>query len=96
MTDLTSALPEYVVEAIREALPQIDKKIPGFAMHDAVLTGVETRTSSPIRFAERRLSKCECRWLYPAAKARDTPGHLFGRDRRDRSGRGAGIENDGG
>src|SRR5471032_2325622 len=49
LVDLTSALPEYVVEAIREALPQIDKKIPGFAMHDAVLTGVETRTSSPIR-----------------------------------------------
>ncbi|MFX5521469.1 FAD-dependent protein, partial [Acinetobacter baumannii] len=48
-TDLSTALPDYVIEAIREALPQLDKKIAGFALHDAVLTGVETRTSSPLR-----------------------------------------------
>ena len=47
--DLSTALPDYAIEAIREALPAFDKKIKGFAMHDAVLTGVETRTSSPIR-----------------------------------------------
>ena len=47
--DLSSALPDYAVDAIREALPAFDKKIKGFAMHDALLTGVETRTSSPIR-----------------------------------------------
>ncbi len=48
-TDLSTALPDYVIEAIREALPELDKKIKGFAMHDAVLAGVETRTSSPMR-----------------------------------------------
>lgn len=47
--DLTTCLPEYVVEAIREALPVFDRKIRGFAMPDALMTGVETRTSSPIR-----------------------------------------------
>ncbi len=47
--DLSASLPEYAITAIREALPAFDKQIAGFAMHDAVLTGVETRTSSPIR-----------------------------------------------
>ncbi|WP_124947176.1 NAD(P)/FAD-dependent oxidoreductase [Sulfurirhabdus autotrophica] len=47
--DLSTALPDFAIEAIREALPAFEKQIKGFAMHDAVLTGVETRTSSPIR-----------------------------------------------
>jgi uncharacterized protein len=47
--DLAACLPGFAVEAIREALTQFARDIPGFAMHDAVLTGVETRTSSPIR-----------------------------------------------
>ncbi len=46
---LTDCLPSFAVEAMREALRAFDRDIPGFAMHDAVLTGVETRTSSPIR-----------------------------------------------
>jgi uncharacterized protein len=46
--DLSSSLPDYAIEAIREAIPAFDKQLHGFAMHDAVLTGVETRTSSPI------------------------------------------------
>jgi uncharacterized FAD-dependent dehydrogenase len=49
LTDLASVLPDYAIEAIREALPAFDRQIKGFAMHDAVLTGVETRTSSPVR-----------------------------------------------
>ncbi|MEO1623364.1 MAG: FAD-dependent protein, partial [Cyanobacteria bacterium J06632_3] len=47
LCDLSESLPEYAIAAIREALPAFDKKIKGFAMPDAVLTGVETRTSSP-------------------------------------------------
>ena len=46
--DLAACLPGFAIEAIREALEQFARDIPGFAMHDAVLTGVETRTSSPI------------------------------------------------
>src|SRR5690606_2352207 len=46
---LDEALPRYAIDAIREALPAFDKQIRGFAMNDAVLTGVETRTSSPVR-----------------------------------------------
>ena len=47
--DLAACLPGFAIEAIREALQKFARDIPGFAMHDAVLTGVETRTSSPIR-----------------------------------------------
>jgi uncharacterized FAD-dependent dehydrogenase len=48
-TDLARCLPDFAVAAIREALPAFDRRIPGFARADAVMTGVETRTSSPVR-----------------------------------------------
>ena len=48
-TDLSLCLPDFAVAAIREALPAFDRQIRGFAMEDAVMTGVETRTSSPLR-----------------------------------------------
>ncbi|MBS0980165.1 NAD(P)/FAD-dependent oxidoreductase [Acetobacter thailandicus] len=48
-TDLSKCLPAFAVEALREALPLFDRKLKGFAMEDAVMTGVETRTSSPLR-----------------------------------------------
>jgi len=78
MTDLSSALPEYVIEAIREALPQIDKKIPGFAMHDAVLTGVETRTSSPIRVRRKDdYQSVNVDGLYPAGEGAGYAGGIY-------------------
>ena len=49
VADMAACLPGFAVEAIREAVGRFAREIPGFAMHDAVLTGVETRTSSPIR-----------------------------------------------
>lgn len=68
-TDLSTALPDYVIEAIREALPQMDKKIAGFAMHDAVLTGVETRTSSPLRIRRKDdFQSMNVDGLYPAGE----------------------------
>ncbi|MFA0440774.1 hypothetical protein BCU70_13720 [Vibrio sp. 10N.286.49.C2] len=48
LTDISKALPDFAIEAIREAIPAFDKKIKGFAGADGLLTGVETRTSSPI------------------------------------------------
>jgi len=48
-TDLSSCLPDYAIAAIREALPAFGRQIKGFDRFDAVLTGVETRTSSPVR-----------------------------------------------
>ena len=49
LVDLRAALPAYAITAMREALPAFAKKIRGFDMPDAVLTGVETRTSSPLK-----------------------------------------------
>ena len=51
--DLSACLPDYAIAAIREALPAFDRQIAGFAMDDALLTGVETRTSSPIRITRK-------------------------------------------
>lgn len=49
LTDLETSLPDYAVTALREAIPAFDKKLKGFALDDALLTGVETRTSAPLR-----------------------------------------------
>jgi uncharacterized FAD-dependent dehydrogenase len=50
-TDLSLCLPEFAVAAMREALPAFGRMLPGYDMADAVMTGVETRTSSPLRIA---------------------------------------------
>jgi uncharacterized protein len=77
-TDLSTALPDYVIEAIREALPEMDKKIAGFAMHDAVLTGVETRTSSPIRVRRRDdYQSMNVEGLYPAGEGAGYAGGIY-------------------
>lgn len=77
-TDLGTALPDYVIQAIREALPQIDKKIAGFAMHDAVLTGVETRTSSPIRIRRKdNYQSMNVEGLYPAGEGAGYAGGIY-------------------
>ncbi|WJN78754.1 NAD(FAD)-utilizing dehydrogenase, sll0175-related [Burkholderia anthina] len=77
-TDLSTALPDYVIEAIREALPEIDKKIAGFAMHDAVLTGVETRTSSPIRIRRKDdYQSMNVEGLYPAGEGAGYAGGIY-------------------
>jgi hypothetical protein len=49
LVDLATVLPDYAIAAMREALPAFGRKIKGYDMADAVLTGVETRTSSPLR-----------------------------------------------
>jgi uncharacterized FAD-dependent dehydrogenase len=77
-TDLSSALPDYAIAAIREALPQIDRKIAGFAMHDAVLTGVETRTSSPIRIRRKDdYQSLNVEGLYPAGEGAGYAGGIY-------------------
>ncbi len=77
-TDLSTALPEYVIEAIREALPQLDKKIAGFALHDAVLTGVETRTSSPLRIRRKdNYQSMNVEGLYPAGEGAGYAGGIY-------------------
>jgi uncharacterized protein len=76
--DLASALPDYAISAIREALPAFDRQIKGFAMHDAVLTGVETRTSSPIRITrDAGYQSVNTVGLYPAGEGASYAGGIL-------------------
>jgi uncharacterized FAD-dependent dehydrogenase len=75
---LDSALPAYAIEAIREALPAFDRQIKGFALHDAILTGVETRTSSPVRIRrDDSLQSLNTRGLYPAGEGAGYAGGIL-------------------
>ena len=77
-TDLATSLPAYAIEAVREALPAFDRQIPGFAMHDAVLTGVETRTSSPLRVTRGRdFQSLNVKGLYPAGEGAGYAGGIM-------------------
>ena len=78
MTDLSALLPDYAIAAIREALPAFDRRIPGFAMADAMLTGVETRTSSPARITRGRdFQSLNTAGLYPAGEGAGYAGGIL-------------------
>ncbi|MEQ1637106.1 MAG: FAD-dependent protein [Methylococcales bacterium] len=79
LTDLSSLLPDYAINAIREALPVFDRTIKGFAMPDAVLTGVETRTSAPIRITRdhQTFQSINTQGLYPAGEGAGYAGGII-------------------
>ncbi len=79
MVSLNSALPSYAITAMREALPVFGQKIKGFDMHDAVMTGVETRTSSPLRIAREddTLQSPTLFGLYPAGEGAGYAGGIL-------------------
>jgi uncharacterized FAD-dependent dehydrogenase len=77
-SDLAGALPEYVIAAIREALPVFERQIRGFAMDDALLTGVETRTSSPLRITRGTDGQSlNVKGLYPAGEGAGYAGGIL-------------------
>ena len=77
--DLAPLLPDYAVEAIREALPAFGRQIRGFDRDDALLTGVETRTSSPVRVTRDKLTmqSLNVRGLYPAGEGAGYAGGIL-------------------
>ena len=78
MTDLRTSLPDYAISAIREALPAFERRILGFAMADAVLTGVETRTSSPLRITRGKdWQSLNVKGLYPAGEGAGYAGGIM-------------------
>ena len=82
LTDLGNAnhpsLPDYAIAALREALPAFERQIKGFAMPDAVLTGVETRTSSPLRITRGRdFQSVNVKGLYPAGEGAGYAGGIM-------------------
>jgi len=79
LTDLATSLPEYAIVAMREAFVAFDKQIKGYYKEDAVLTGVETRTSSPIRIRRNNddLQSLNTRGLFPAGEGAGYAGGIM-------------------
>ncbi len=78
MADLAACLPDYVSAALREAIPAFERQIRGFAQADALLTGVETRTSSPIRIKRGEdFQSINTRGLYPAGEGAGYAGGIL-------------------
>jgi uncharacterized FAD-dependent dehydrogenase len=77
-TDLSASLPDFAIEAIREALPVFGRRIPGFDADDAVLTGVETRTSSPVRITRGAgFQSLNTHGIYPAGEGAGYAGGIL-------------------
>lgn len=79
LTELKQCLPPYVTESIKEAIIEMDKKLTGFAMPQAVLTGVETRSSAPIRIERESetLQSINVKGLYPAGEGAGYAGGII-------------------
>jgi uncharacterized FAD-dependent dehydrogenase len=77
-TDLSRCLPDFAVAAIREALPVFARQIEGYAMADAVMTGVETRTSAPVRITrDKSFQSLNTLGLYPAGEGAGYAGGIL-------------------
>jgi len=78
LTNLTNCLPNYVTDAIKEALPRFNQKINGFASEDAIMTGIETRTSAPVRIdRNEELQSISLEGLYPAGEGAGYAGGII-------------------
>ena len=78
LVDLAGSLPSFAIQAIREALPVFGRKIKGFDMADAVLTGIETRTSSPVKLPRGEdLQSTNLRGMYPAGEGASYAGGIL-------------------
>ncbi|PYG87331.1 hypothetical protein LY28_02239 [Ruminiclostridium sufflavum DSM 19573] len=75
--DINECLPKYVTDSMKEAMAYFDKRIKGFGMKDALLTGVETRTSSPVRIPRNDTFECiGMAGLYPAGEGAGYAGGI--------------------
>lgn len=74
---LEGCLPEYVLASLREAVPLFDKKLRGYALPDAVLTGVETRSSSPVRICRDETGQATLRGLFPCGEGAGYAGGIL-------------------
>ncbi|MBU3916476.1 hypothetical protein KKA14_13160, partial [bacterium] len=77
LTSLETCLPDYVINAIREALPIFDRKIKGFACRDALLTGVETRSSAPVKILRDDSLESVIKGIYPAGEGAGYAGGII-------------------
>jgi len=78
LTDLSKVVPDFVTQAIREAIPAFNRQIKGFAKADGLLTGVETRTSSPICIKrDENYQSVNVQGLYPAGEGAGYAGGIW-------------------
>jgi uncharacterized FAD-dependent dehydrogenase len=78
MTDLSQCLPDYAAEAIREALPAFGRQVPGYDHPDVLMTGVETRTSSPVRITRGQdFMSLNTPGLFPAGEGAGYAGGIL-------------------
>lgn len=77
LTDLSQCLPDYVIETLKLALVEFDKKLDGFAHKDALLTGVETRSSSPIRIQRDEFYQSNIKGIYPVGEGAGYAGGII-------------------
>ena len=75
-TDLSKCLPDYVFNSLRESLPLFNKKMKGFACDDAVLTGIESRSSSPVRIIRDENKKSSNKYIYPIGEGAGYAGGI--------------------
>ena len=76
-TDLHRCLPPFVAETIAGALPLLERKIRGYAAPDALLTAVESRSSSPVRIHRDETYQCNIRGLYPCGEGAGYAGGIL-------------------
>ena len=76
-TKLDDCLPDFVADSLRQALPMLDRKLKGFASPDAVMTGVETRSSSPVRIERNKSCRSELGGLYPCGEGAGYAGGIL-------------------
>lgn len=76
-TDLSACLPEFAVDAMREAIPVLGRKLKGFDLGEAVMTGVETRSSSPVRITRNQNLMSSLKGLYPAGEGAGYAGGIM-------------------
>ena len=77
LADLSACLPDYVVETLRQALPHFARRLPGFDRPDAVLTGIESRSSSPLRMVRNEAYESNIGGLYPAGEGAGYAGGIM-------------------
>ena len=75
--DLAQCLPEFVLTSLREAAPMLDRRMRGFATRDALLTGVETRSSSPVRMVRDETLQSNLRGVYPCGEGAGYAGGIM-------------------
>ena len=74
--DFKKCLPIFVVRALKEAIPLLDKHLRGFNDDDAVLTGIETRSSSPVRILRNEKRQSNIRGIYPVGEGAGYAGGI--------------------